>query len=420
MQCAPQELGTVRLNIETYLAGKNQPTHPSVVVFPEMWNGAKYWLAYSPYPYGNGEEENPCLAVSNDMFFWETPCGMVNPIAYNEETGCEELKDPHLVYRDDLNRLEMWYLGRLAEHLGGDGTSLLLMRKYSYDGIVWSDYEVMAATQYLSPTVRWDGEKYQMWGIGYDLWDTKGTVAYQESTDGIIWTDPVLCTFGTAETGIDIWHGSVTAQNGEYHFVYIDESAKQQIYYCNSKDGILFSEAKPIIKNEGFWDYLYRPTLVFTDKAVMCLYGVVNSADQWFLSMSHGPDIENLVGIGEEDTEYMRQLSDVPVNTQGIRYHLKETYNQVQHYLRIELLVLVVFEMIALAIFKKCRKRAMIVVFTSANIVCSMLYVCFRLTPFDVTSGLSAIVALSLLNIGMKSVLLCVLQFISRGKPHET
>ena len=76
-------VGLTRLNIETYLAGKDQPTHPSIVSFDDEWNGYKYWMAYTPYPEANGEEENPCIAVSNDLYKWETPVGMVNPIADN-------------------------------------------------------------------------------------------------------------------------------------------------------------------------------------------------------------------------------------------------------------------------------------------------------------------------------------------------
>lgn len=111
--------GSVRLNIETYFAGKNQPTHPSIVAFEEEWCGYKYWMAYSPYPFGNGEEENPSIAVSNDLLYWDIPNGFLNPIANNEEVGCDELKDPHILYRDDLNRLEVWYLGRLNTNFGG-------------------------------------------------------------------------------------------------------------------------------------------------------------------------------------------------------------------------------------------------------------------------------------------------------------
>jgi len=142
-------VGKVRLNIETYLVGRDQPTHPSIISFDSPWNGYKYWMTYTPYPEGNGEEENPSIAVSNDLYKWETPIGMVNPIASNEETGCDELKDGHILYRDDLERIEVWYLGRVSQKLGGDGKSLTLFRKYSYDGIEWSDYEIMDTVSYL-------------------------------------------------------------------------------------------------------------------------------------------------------------------------------------------------------------------------------------------------------------------------------
>ena len=153
----PESVGSVRLNIETYRAGENQPTHPSVVSFEIPWHGYSYWMAYSPYPYANGEEENPCVAASNDLLYWETPEGLANPIGDNEETGCDELKDPHILYREDLDRLEVWYLGRQSVALGGDGTSLLLMRKWSKDGIHWSELEIMTQTKYLSPSILWDG-----------------------------------------------------------------------------------------------------------------------------------------------------------------------------------------------------------------------------------------------------------------------
>ena len=54
-------------------------------------------MAYSPYPNANGAEENPCVCVSNDVIHWVTPDGLYNPIAFNEETACDELKDPHIV-----------------------------------------------------------------------------------------------------------------------------------------------------------------------------------------------------------------------------------------------------------------------------------------------------------------------------------
>lgn len=75
-----ENLGHTSLYVETYLADKNQLTHPNVIKFDKPWHGYKYWMGYTPYP---------------------------NPIADNEETGCNELKDSQLIYRDDLDRLEI-------------------------------------------------------------------------------------------------------------------------------------------------------------------------------------------------------------------------------------------------------------------------------------------------------------------------
>lgn len=406
---APQALGSVRLNIETYLAGQNQPTHPSVVAFPELWNGAKYWLAYSPYPYGNGEEENPCVAVSNDLLYWNTPAGLANPIADNEETGCDELKDPQLLYRSDLDRLEMWYLGRLAEHLGGDGTSLLLFRKYSYDGISWSDYEIMTSVQYLSPSIFWDGTKYQMWSIGYDLWDTAGTIVYQESTDGLSWTQPENCCLDSKKQNVDIWHGSVTFYEGNYNLVYIDNSDKQEIYYCCSEDGVRFTEPEVVIENSGYWDFLYRPTLVYDEGSVSCLYGVVNQENQWYISMSTGDDVYHLTGINEIQKKNMLPLSDEVIDTHSIPYRIKCLHHAIHTCFRPELMLLAVIEAIMIIYIKALqRKKNCLGYFTLFNSLISFIYIAKRLQPATYVSWFGAIVAIICLNIGMTAVLRCI------------
>lgn len=137
-----QSEGSAVLNIETYIDGQNQPTHPAVIDMKREWNGYRYWMSYSPYPNADGAEENPCIGVSNDMIHWTTPDGLYNPIAFNEETACDELKDPHIVYNNDLNRMEIWYLGRTDSTIKSGGT-LLLFRKVSSDGVHWSEYEIM-------------------------------------------------------------------------------------------------------------------------------------------------------------------------------------------------------------------------------------------------------------------------------------
>ena len=401
-----ESLGTVRLNVETYLAGKNQPTHPSAMVFSQPWNGYKYWMAYSPYPYGSGEEENPCIAVSNDMLYWETPVGLANPIADNEETGCDELKDPHIVYREDLDRLEMWYLGRLSPSLGGDGTSLLLFRKCSSDGITWSDYEVMMETEYLSPTIIWNQGRYQMWSIGYDLWGTEGTIVYQESQDGVQWTEPVNCSIGGQSAGADIWHGAVSFYDGAYHFVFIDNTDRQEIYYCSSEDGLCFDAPVTIVENQGHWKFLYRPALLFEGEQVFCLYGVVNGANQWYISMSAGQHVQALKGITQLDVGNMYPLNDEVIDTHGPVYLLRTLYHAVQDYLRIELFALAAVELTGMIFWKKLRRSKIFLLGCFlTNLILSVLWIFVRQHPASLLLCAAAIVAIAVLNISMAAIL---------------
>lgn len=39
--------------------------------------------------------------------------------------------------------------------------------------------------------------------------------------------------------------------------------SNQEVYYTTSKDKTNFDKAKVIVKNDGTWNRLYRPTLLF-------------------------------------------------------------------------------------------------------------------------------------------------------------
>lgn len=355
-----KSVAETRLNIETYYAGKNQPTHPSVISFKNEWHGYKFWMAYSPYPEADGEEENPCIAVSNDLFKWTTPKHLANPIGDNEETGCDELKDPHILYRDDLDRIEVWYLGRLSKNLGGDGKSLLLFRKYSYDGVNWSKYEVMKSMKHLSPAVIWSDNKYKMWAIGYDLYNTTGQFAYQESSDGKNWSETEICSIDGKDSDLKLWHGSVDydIDTKQYRFVYIPDSGNSQdVRYCISNDGIHFKNDKSAVQNSknSLWARFYRPCLLKYNDVNYLFYGVITEDNKWYISMSKGKSLDNLKGITEEDQKKMVNLADTVVNTKNVKYKIKAIYHAVCEHIRPEIAI-VVFIIYCLYL-KLCNRR---------------------------------------------------------------
>jgi hypothetical protein len=82
--------------------GSGQCVHPSVLYFPQSWGGHRYWMAFTPYPDGNDQLENPSIVVSNDGIHWTVPTGLNNPVVPSPGTSVDYLSDPHLFVHDDL------------------------------------------------------------------------------------------------------------------------------------------------------------------------------------------------------------------------------------------------------------------------------------------------------------------------------
>lgn len=312
--------GNTALDIRTYYAGLNQPTHPNILAFDAPWHGYRYYMGYTPYPFASGYEENPCVAASNDLIHWEKPEGLRNPIATSEELGCDELKDSHLLYRADLDRLEMWYLGRIDSTLA-EGGQLHCLRMVSADGRSWSDYEIMYSFReynLVSESVIYDGE-YRFWGIRHTKEDTG--LYFMRSADGVHWTEPVKCEVPDAEA-TDMWHGTVIHQEGAYHFVWVGYSgaARSRIHYAHSTDGLCFSEPRVIVENDAGWEYLYRPCLLKDGGQWYCYYGVIRSDGKWMLSLSRGKTLQDLTGITTADLGTTAQpLAELIADSPGLR-----------------------------------------------------------------------------------------------------
>ena len=51
---------TIFLDLNIY---NNQGYHPKVLSFNKLWNGYKYWIAYTPYPHGDETKENPFINI---------------------------------------------------------------------------------------------------------------------------------------------------------------------------------------------------------------------------------------------------------------------------------------------------------------------------------------------------------------------
>ena len=165
-----------------------QNVHPKVLYLPEGFGGHAWWMAYTPYTWGNCEQENPCIAWSDDGISWTDIPG--NPIDLPPANANGYLSDTHLVLRDDV--LECWY--RLADR---GAKREVIYRKTSTDGIHWSSRELLHDTGVkpgqlycLSPAAIWDGTQYHIWYVVStgDQPDAAGQyIQYCTSANGTDW-----------------------------------------------------------------------------------------------------------------------------------------------------------------------------------------------------------------------------------------
>lgn len=296
----------IPLLIETY-DGTNQPTHPKLLSFNSQWNGYKYWLAYTPYPNGQPATENPCIAVSNDLYNWIVPNGLVNPIVPSPaNAGMSNYNsDVHLVFNHDTNTLECWYREVYQN------TTELIKRVTSTNGVTWSEPVVLKETvsgdvlKTLSPSIVYENGKYDIW-VGCD-----GVVKKYESINGDNWVEKGNVVLNESDA-INTWHFDVIRTIDGYELLnHIGRSENGTLTHFISYDGMSWSQSDFLMKpseNEKAFDYkgLYRSTFIKEQGKYVLIYACISKANKWQLALSKSDDdnITSLKGMRIGEAQY--------------------------------------------------------------------------------------------------------------------
>lgn len=299
--------------ITTYAGGGNQPTHPKVLYFPEGWSGHKYWMAYTPYPDNNNNEENPCITYSDDGIHWFEE-GIDNPIIRTEYDFCW-YSDVHLVYIPDTDTMELWV--RWCSPDGDDGKEPGwegVYRLKSKDGMNWSDKEYLYHTHdpefasLLSPVVIYDEGKYKIW-----FCYRRDCLRYFESDDGTDWKYIRDISVNITPLGdFKLWHFDMIKTQKGYEFVGCYQrngefDQNNYIAYSWSEDNIHYEPAVCILENgeAGSFDdlELYRPSLVQVGNKYRLYYGAQKDIRIWHIGMTEAPDMEDLHELLQANTE---------------------------------------------------------------------------------------------------------------------
>lgn len=286
--------------------GDNDPTHPKVLNFKKKWHGHKYWMAYSPYPHSDDSRENPHIKVSDDLVHWKDPKGLKNPIDETPEDYKNELvylSDPHLVYNDDLDRLECYY-----RRVDKENDEIIIYRKVSKDGTHWSDKEeIVKATlsekDYVSPAIIYEDKMYKMWYV-----DKGNTVCYAESKDGYEYSD---CEEVKLKYPIPVktWHLDVIRTKDNYEMITVaypswNSRGNMNIYYFKGEETTKFEKGSIILRPTlTSWDNrgMYRSSFIKENGTYYLFYSGISMDWSRGIGISYGKNIYDLKGATKQE-----------------------------------------------------------------------------------------------------------------------
>lgn len=314
---------TEKLNIVNYL-GNNQNIHPKVLYFENGWNGYKYWMGYTPYPYNNTDAENPCIAVSNNMMDWTIPVGLTNPLDPTPPIGYNS--DTHLVYRDDTDTLEIWWRQYV------DSSNRIIYRRTTKDGVNWTDkeavFENLSYTEdMLSPSIIFEEGRYKMWysvsGGGSDIFYIETVGDTISDWSGGIGFSGTRFDVGLREENLYLWHLDVIRTDLGYEYILNcrdqdDPDRTLSLYHVMESNGE-FTKPKPIMKpnyNINAIDsrQLYRSTAVKVDGLYYLFYTGMAQSGINSIGLSVGDRLTNLVGY-EKKVKNVLEVTDNEVHS---------------------------------------------------------------------------------------------------------
>ena len=262
------------LEIENYI-GNYENIHPKVLYFEDGWNEYEFWMAYTPYPLGDINTENPCLAVSHDGIKWETPPGVINPLNPTPSNGYNS--DTHLVYDKENNMMEIWW--RPFDNDLAD----CVCRMKSKNGIEWSEPEQVV-----------------------DYWQ-----------------------FGELILSPAVW-----IENGLYKLIYSNGKVLKYIYADSSAEKLEWSEPKTIEIDWGNFRAWHQDVIQDEEgnyEMVVCAFDKVagnnnNSADLFYVKTDHNfenatkPELILQRGTNLQDIDHRSIYRSSLVKVNGLYY----------------------------------------------------------------------------------------------------
>ena len=266
--------------------GSDEAIHPSVVYFETAWNSYHYWMAMTPYPNSDDQEENPEILASNDGQTWVVPAGLTNPIQATPVGSTKHYSDTCLVYNPDLDKLFCFY--RYSE------TPAVEDRVYvqsSSDGVTWSSQTAIftgyAFAELLSPSFYYENGTYTMIVIDYTATPNELNIATSTVAESG-WSTPSAMTLTNLPSGRDLWQLQISRFFNETHIFAVmcdlnTAGTNTTLHFAKTidNDNVTFADTSFIGDGSGNWD----DYLIYTGSGV---YNPTKAAYEFWYSAREG------------------------------------------------------------------------------------------------------------------------------------
>ena len=300
------DMANAKESLEFYnYLGNTENIHPKVLYFPDQWNGYEFWMAYTPYPLGDINAENPCIAVSHDGLNWYSPSANMNPLDPVPEGGYNS--DTHLVYDEKNDALEI--IWRPFDNARQQDS---VARRISKDGVTWTDKETLIdygalGELVLSPALWIEGDEYKM--VYSNITRLKYTTANRNEWP-LQWSEPIELPIEWGS--LSAWHQDVMInEDGDWELVVCawtpgNGNNSADLYYVKVYPEE-WEATLPILilhRGEGINDIdhrsIYRASLVKVEDEYRLYYSSIDDGWSRHMALSRGESPLELYGAGNQ------------------------------------------------------------------------------------------------------------------------
>lgn len=325
---------------------ESEGVHPSVLYFPEKWNGYEYWMAFTPFPNGgltvngisiNDKYENPCIIVSHDGINWMEPPGISNPLTPAPSFGYNN--DPDIVYARDSVFLYFNETDTI-----NDVVRMKIMK--SADGVNWTPPQMIISEfpfHEVSPAVIFENNTYKMWYVNIAANNSPSSeLLYRTSPDGIIWSDTTIANISIPN--YVVWHVDIIKYGSTYRGLFSSykvgtSSGKTELFYGESSDGLNWTvNSTPILTPAaGSWDAqnIYRSTFIIQGSKIRVWYSAkkqTSSPREWHIGYTEGEDpvlpvtLTSFTANTNEGSVLLQWNTATEINNYGFQVQRSEFY----------------------------------------------------------------------------------------------